>query len=85
MTRAGKSMFYFAFWIIICGISLMFFPDFCLDLAGISLPDLTVPRLFAILEIVRPVVIGFVAVDALGALWTALALRADMKQGLCVS
>jgi hypothetical protein len=125
MTRAGSSMFYFGFWVVLCGVSLMFFPYMCLDFAGMRLDDGTVPRLFgmvllflaiyyflagrhpefwpfyrvtvftrssafiivsifAALDIVKPVVIGFVTVDALGALWTALSLRIDKKNGLLV-
>lgn len=118
MTRAGKSIFYFGFWVLACGISLMFFPQFCLGIAGISLNDYFMVRLFGmiliylaiyyfvagrrpafralylatvftrssallimiifvLLGMAKPIVIGFTAVDALGALWTALALRAD--------
>ncbi len=120
MTRSGKSIFYFGFWVLACGISLMFFPAFCLDFAGIALNDYITVRLFGmvliylavyyfiagrhpafrplyratvftrssalifvigfvILGMAKPIVIGFVAVDALGALWTVLALRADGK------
>ena len=120
MTRAGKSIFYFGFWVLICGISLMFFPEFCLKIAGIALNDYVTVRLFGmvllylaiyyfvagrrpafrplyvatvftrssamliviifvILEMAKPIVIGFVTVDVMGALWTALALRADGK------
>jgi hypothetical protein len=118
MTRAGKSIFYFGFWVLACGVSLMFFPKFCLDIAGINLNDYITVRLFGmvliylsiyyfvagqhpefrplyrttvftrssaliivivfvLLEMAKPIVIGFVVVDALGALWTALALRKD--------
>jgi len=125
MTRAGSSIFYFGFWVLLCGVSLMFFPAFCLNIAGMYLDDVTVPRLFGmvliylaiyyflagrhpdfwpfyritvftrssalviviiftLLGIVRPVVIAFVSVDALGALWTLVSLKQDMKQGLYV-
>jgi hypothetical protein len=124
-TRAGASIFYFGFWVALCGVSLMFFPTLCLSMAGMHLNDVTVPRLFgmvliflslyyflagrhpefwplyrltvytrssafiivtvfALMGIVKPVVIGFVTVDALGALWTFLALKHDMKGGHCV-
>ncbi|MBP7736794.1 MAG: hypothetical protein KA369_12535 [Spirochaetes bacterium] len=120
MTRAGKSIFYFGFWVLACGISLMFFPQFSLGIAGMSLNDYLMVRLFGmiliylgvyyfvagthpafrplyratvftrslallimiafvLLGMAKPIVIGFTAVDALGALWTALALRADGK------
>ena len=120
MTHAGKSIFYFGFWVAACGVSLMFFPKFCLDVAGIALNDYITVRLFGmvllylsiyyfvagrypafrplylttvftrssalliviiffLLGMAKPVVIGFTVVDALGALWTALALYADKK------
>jgi hypothetical protein len=120
MTRAGKSIFYFGFWVVACGISLMFFPAFCLDIAGITLNDYITVRLFGmvllylavyyfiagrypafrpfyratvftrssallivivfvLLGMAKPIIIGFVIVDALGALWTGIALRADGK------
>ncbi len=125
MTRAGSSIFYFGFWIVVCGVSLMFFPGLCLGIAGMGLNDVTVPRLFGMVllflalyyflagrhpefwpfyritvftrfsaflivtvfvlfGIVKPIVIGFVTVDALGALWTALSLRIDNKNGRLV-
>ncbi|MBN2159428.1 MAG: hypothetical protein JW807_08530 [Spirochaetes bacterium] len=118
MTRAGKSIFYFGFWVLACGVSLMFFPEFCLNIAGIDLNDYITVRLFGmvliylsiyyfvagqhpefrplylttvftrssalvlvigfvLLGMAKPIVIGFVVVDALGALWTGLALRKD--------
>ena len=120
MTRAGKSIFYFGFWVLACGIGLMFFPGFCLELVGLGLNDYITVRLFGmvllylavyyfiagrnpafrplykatvftrssallivivfvLLGLAKPLVIGFVIVDALGALWTGLALRADGK------
>ena len=39
MTGAGRSIFYFGFWVLACGITLMFFPAFCLEFAGIALND----------------------------------------------
>jgi hypothetical protein len=122
MTRAGKSIFYFGFWVLCCGISLMFFPKFCLDIAGVTLNDYITVRLFGmvllylsiyyfvagrhpgfrplylttvftrssamlvtivfvLLGMAKPAVVGFTIVDVLGALWTALALRADSREG----
>jgi hypothetical protein len=122
MTRAGKSIFYFGFWVLICGISLMFFPQFCLDLVDIHMSDYITVRLFGmvliylsiyyfvagqypsfhplyrmtvftrssalivviifvLLGLARPIIIGFVIVDALGALWTAIALWKDKREG----
>jgi hypothetical protein len=121
MTRAGKSIFYFGFWVLACGVSLMFFPKFCLDMVGITMPDYITVRLFGmvlvylsiyyfvagrnpafrtlylttaftrssallvviifvLLDMAKPIVICFVIVDALGALWTALALRKDRQE-----
>lgn len=121
MTRAGKSIFYFGFWVVACGISLLFFPSFCLDVAGIALNDYITVRLFGmvllylavyyfiagrypvfrpfyiatvftrssalviviifvLLGMAQPIVIGFVIVDALGALWTGIALRLDSAE-----
>jgi len=118
MTGAGRSIFYFGFWVLACGITLMFFPAFCLEFAGIALNDYITVRLFGmvliylavyyfiaglhpafrplyratvftrssallvvivfvLLGMAKPIVIGFVMVDALGALWTGLALRAE--------
>jgi hypothetical protein len=97
MTRAGKSIFYFGFWVLACGISLMFFPKLCLDTVGIHLSDYITVRLFGMVLIYLSIYyfvsgrhpafhplyrIGFVIVDALGALWTWLALRNDRKEGL---
>lgn len=120
MTHAGRSIFYFGFWVVICGISLLIFPEFSLGVAGITLNDYIPVRIFgmvllylavyyfvagrsagfrplylatvftrssALLLVIilvligkaEPIVIGFVTVDGLGALWTALALRADGK------
>ncbi|MFC1669239.1 hypothetical protein ACFL20_02535 [Spirochaetota bacterium] len=45
MTRTGKSIFYFGFWVLACGILLMFFPKFCLGFVGIVLPDYIVVRI----------------------------------------
>jgi uncharacterized membrane protein YfcA len=116
--RAGKSIFYFGFWVLACGLSLFLFPGFCLGLVGMHLPDTVVVRLFgmvllylavyyfvagrhpefrplykvtvytrssalvivallALLGMADPKIIGFVVVDALGAVWTGLALRGD--------
>ena len=38
MTKAGKSIFFFGFWVIICGVALMFFPGFVNNLMGTDLP-----------------------------------------------
>jgi hypothetical protein len=118
MTKAGKSIFYFGFWVLACGIGLLFVPGLCLELVGMGLNDYLTVRLFGmvllylavyyfvagrnpafrplykvtvftrssallivivfvLLGLAKPMVIGFVIVDALGALWTGLALRAE--------
>ncbi|MBW2261936.1 MAG: hypothetical protein JRG91_08190 [Deltaproteobacteria bacterium] len=46
MTRAGKSIFYFGFWVLACGLGLFFFPELCLKLMGLELPDYITVRLF---------------------------------------
>lgn len=122
MTRAGKSIFYFGFWVLACGLSLFLFPGFCLGLVGMHLPDTVVVRvlgmvllylavyyfvagrhpefrpfyrvtvytrssalvivaLLAFAKMADPKIVGFVVVDALGALWTGLALRRDGAEG----
>ncbi len=121
MTRAGKSIFYFGFWVVVCGVSLMFFPEFCLGIAGIFPTDYVAARILGLVHIylavyyfvagrnpgfrpfyvatvvtrssapavviilvllgmVKPATIGITAADALGALWTGLALRRDGKE-----
>ncbi len=121
MTRAGKSIFYFGFWVVVCGVSLMFFPEFCLGLAGIFPSDYVTARILGLvhmylavyyfvagrypafrpfyvatvitrstapaiviilvlLGMVKPATIGITAADALGALWTGLALRKDREE-----
>ena len=45
MTRAGKSIFYFGFWVLICAISLLFFPGFCLGIVGIALDNYITVRI----------------------------------------
>jgi hypothetical protein len=46
MTRAGKSMFYFSFWVFLCGIALMFLPAWTLAFLDIHLSDYIAVRLF---------------------------------------
>jgi hypothetical protein len=118
MTRAGRSIFYFGFWVLLCGLGLFLVPGLCLKVMGMELADTITVRLFGmvlvylaiyyfvagrhpefrsffrmtvytrssallvvgalvLLGLAKPVLIGFVVVDALGALWTALALRKD--------
>jgi len=120
MSRAGRSMFWFGFWVLACGIFLMFFPGMKLRVAGITVSNDVILRIqgmvllfLAIYSFVagrrpefrplyqvtvytrasalpvtaamvlrlraNPLIILFTVVDALGALWTALALRADRK------
>ena len=124
MTSAGKSIFYFGFWVLACGLSLFFAPAACLSVLDIELPTYIPVRLFGmvlvylaayyflagrrpafwplyrltvytrgsallvvaaltLLGLSPPAVIGFVAVDALGAAWTAVALRRDRRAGRC--
>ena len=46
MTRAGKSIYYFGYWVLLCAIFLMVFPEFSLGIAGMSLSDYIMVRLF---------------------------------------
>jgi hypothetical protein len=120
MSRAGRSFFFFGFWVLACGISLMLAPGLALRVAGItSSSDIMVrvfgtvllymsifymvagrrpgyPPLYRVSVFTRfsaPVLVGafvlatranplimmLTVVDAAGALWTALALRADRQ------
>ena len=51
MSHAGKSIFYFGFWVLACGIALMFFPEPCLGIADIRLNDYFPVRLFGMILI----------------------------------
>jgi len=118
MSRAGRSLFWFGFWVLGCGLTLAFFPSIMMRIADITASSDIMLRVFgtvllymAIFYFVAgrrqgfealyrasiytrfsaPVVVGafvlilkasplifiFTAVDALGALWTAIALRRD--------
>ena len=123
MTRAGKSIFYFGFWVLICGIGMMLLPEFSLGFIGITLNDYIVVRImgmvliylaiyyfvagrhaaflpfykvsiftrssallvvtaFVLFGLAKAVIILFVLADVAGAIWTALALRADRREGI---
>ena len=118
MSRAGRSFFWFGFWVLGCGLTLALFPSVMMRIAHITASSDIMLRVFgtvllymAIFYFVAgrrqgfealyrasiytrfsaPVVVGafvlilkasplifiFTAVDALGALWTAIALRRD--------
>jgi hypothetical protein len=120
MSRAGKSMFWFGFWVLACGIFLIFFPGLMLRVAAITVSNTVILRIQGMVLIflaiyyfvagrrpeflplyrvtvytrasalpltaamvlllrANPLIILFTVVDALGALWTALALRADRR------
>jgi hypothetical protein len=51
MTRAGKSIFYFSFWVLMCGIFLMFVPEFSLSFMNMVLADYIIVRLFGMILI----------------------------------
>jgi len=117
MSRAGRTMFWFGFWVLACGISLMFFPGMMLRVARVTVSNdvilriqgmvliflaiyyfvagrhpefrplyqvtvytrasaLPVTAVMVLLLRANPLIILF-TVLALGALWTALVLRAD--------
>jgi hypothetical protein len=46
MSRAGRSFFWFSFWVMICGLSLMFAPGLCLRVAGITSSSDIMVRVF---------------------------------------
>lgn len=118
MSRAGRSFFYFGFWVMACGLSLMFLPGLCLKVAGITSSSDIMVRVFGtvlfymsifymvagrhpnfrplyrasvytrfsaplfvggfvLLTSANPLIGLLTVADAAGALWTALALRAD--------
>jgi hypothetical protein len=117
MNRAGRSMFWFGFWVLACGMFLMFLPGLMLRVARITVSNDVILRIQGMVLIflatycfvagrrpefrplyrvtvytrasalpltaamvllhASPLIILFTVVDALGALWTALALRAD--------
>jgi hypothetical protein len=118
--RAGRSFFWFGFWVLGCGLTLALFPSIMMRLADITASTDIMLRVFGTVLVYMaiyyfvagrlqgfealyrasvytrfsaPVVVGafvlilkasplifiFTTVDALGALWTALALRADSR------
>lgn len=127
-SHAAASMYYFSYWILICGVCLMLAPKLLLNLIGITMSDsatgepnyivghlfgmvliflafyyqmvsrheamrefyrwttytrfLALPGtvVFVLLGLGKPITIGFVVVDFLGALWTTLALRKDESE-----
>jgi hypothetical protein len=120
-SRAGRSFFWFGFWVLACGLALALAPGLMLRIVDISVSSDIMLRvfgtvlvymafyyfvagrhggyvslyrasvftrfsaplvvgLFVALTGASPLVVAFTAVDALGALWTALALRADRRQ-----
>ena len=124
MTKAGKSIFFFGFWVLICGVALMFFPGFVNNMMGMDTSSDLTPRvlgmvliflaiyyfvagrypafwpfyrvsiytrasalivavIFVLIKLSNASLIYFTIVDALGAVWTALALRRDMAEGKC--
>ena len=121
MSRAGRSFFWFGFWVLGCGITLALFPGVVLRIASITASSDIMVRVFGTVlvymavyyfvagrrrgcealyrvsvytRISAPVVVGlfvlilgasplifaFTAVDAVGALWTAIALRRDQAE-----
>lgn len=46
MSRAGRSFFWFSFWVLGCGVSLALFPRLVLDLAGIAPSGEIIARVF---------------------------------------
>ena len=118
MSRAGRSFFWFGFWVLGCGLTLAIFPAIMMRIAAITASSDIMLRVFGTVLVYMavyyfvagrrkgfealyrasvytrfsaPVAVGvfvfltkaspliflFTAVDALGALWTAIALRRD--------
>lgn len=118
MSQAARSIYFFSFWVLLCGASLMLFPGLMLALMGIDASASVVARLFGMVVLIlafyyfqagrlgtmtefyrwttytrpaafvlavlwvllgwaSPLLIGFVTMDLLGALWTLWALRRD--------
>ena len=121
MSRAGRSFFWFGFWVLGCGLTLALFPAIMMRVAAITASSDIMLRvfgtvlvymavyyfvagrrkgfealykasvftrfsapvfvgIFVFLTKASPLILAFTAVDALGALWTALALRADRRE-----
>lgn len=121
MSRAGRSFFWFGFWVLGCGLTLAVFPSIMMRIADITASSDIMLRVFGTVLVYMaiyyfvagrrkgfealykasvytrfsaPVVVGafvlilkasplifiFTAVDALGALWTAIALRRDQAE-----
>ena len=120
MSRAGRSFFWFGFWVLACGLSLALAPGLMLRVAEITVSNDIMLRVFGTVLVYMaayyfvagrgggytalyrasvytrfsapivvgafvvatgssPIVLCFTVVDALGALWTALALRKDQR------
>ena len=118
MSRAGRSFFWFGFWVLACGLSLALFPGLLLEAAAMAVSSDIMLRVFGVVLVymavfyfvagrgggcealyrasvftrfsapiviglivvlvkANPLVVGFTAMDAIGALWTAVALRKD--------
>lgn len=118
MSRAGRSFFWFGFWVLGCGLTLAVFPSIMMRIAVITASSDIMLRVFGTVLVYMavyyfvagrrkgfealykaslytrfsaPIVVGalvlilkasplifiFTAVDALGALWTAIALKRD--------
>ncbi len=121
MSRAGRSFFWFGFWVLGCGLTLALFPGFLMGIASITASSDIMMRvfgtvlvymavyyfvagrgrgfdalyrvsvytrfsapvfvgLFVLILKANPLIVIFTAVDALGALWTAIALKRDQAE-----
>ncbi len=119
-TRAAQSIFIFSFWVLGCGIGLLFFPALMMSLLNIPSSATLVAQIFGMVLLILafyyfmagrhggmtefyrwttytrsaafvlslglvvsgqapPVLMSFLLVDVLGALWTFLALRRDAQ------
>ena len=121
MSRAGRSFFWFGFWVPACGLSLALAPGLMLRIAEITVSNDIMLRVFGTVLVylavysfvagrgrgytalyrasvytrfsativiglfvvalkASPLVFCFTVVDALGALWTAVALKRDRAE-----
>jgi hypothetical protein len=121
MSRAGRSFFWFGFWVLGCGLTLALFPGLLMRIASITASSDIMMRvfgtvlvymavyyfvagrrrgcdalyrvsvytrfsapvfvgLFVLILKASPLIFIFTAMDALGALWTAIALKRDQAE-----
>ncbi len=48
MSKAGKSIFYFGYWVVVCGAAMLMFPELCLRASGITLNNYMMVRVLGL-------------------------------------